>query len=447
MIRNFTKGGYETSGADRAWPRHGRQAMGKGRATWLLQELMEKHELLRRRRLFSPPRAAAPVLLYLLMGPATNAVAAAPSDAPAPLPASVAIHISGNRSFYWNDRKLRYLIVTDDPGVGDSLHGTLPVGQTAVHFGRLMRAESLPASFLAAGGLTANVARARAVIGRENCLVCHTVEDSNASVVPSFTTIARSAVDDAGTRSRWATIIVKGSDTAVGGIKMPPHPSLGEADVGSVVDFILTLHAADANPRLVPLSGELRLDDGRPLAPAGQKPTGHENRSYVYVLAAAYRRNGDAADAAPTASAVLRLRSPLFAADEASGSGGTKAAAVANLGSVRIAEDAGAYLYFDDVDLTAVSAIEVTLARPSKGAVPNDGRIVLRVDGTDGRTLGSAEIAAAPGEGSRERLAIPIEHIEGFHRLYVMLEPDSSAHRSHASFASVEILPGVSDDE
>ncbi len=142
-----------------------------------------------------------------------------------------------NRSFYWNNRRLRYLVVTVDPGVGDSLHGTLAADRTAVHFGHASGESALPAGFFAGGGLTADVSRGEAIVRRADCLLCHTID--GAGVVPSFTTIARSKGGDAAASSALATVIAKGSPTAIGGIQMPPHPSLNEAEISSLIAFIL----------------------------------------------------------------------------------------------------------------------------------------------------------------------------------------------------------------
>ena len=361
-----------------------------------------------------------------------DAVAVAPGLSAQP---AVSIHVSGNRSFYWNNRRLRYLVVTEDPGVGDSLHGTLTADQTSVHVGYLNSESPLPAEFFAAGGQTANIARAQAIIHRADCLMCHTIDGGN--VVPSLTAIARSTRDDTASRSKLATVIAKGGSTTIGGIQMPPHASLSDADISSLIDFILTLRDTDNNPRLVSMSGELV---GYPFV----APSTSRQAPAAYVLTAAYRRRDVRADAAPTAVAELRLRSPLLSADEVSGSHDMKTASVTHVGPVKVAVRAGAYVYFDDIDLTDVSTIEVTLAHDPKRAPGASGRIALRADGVGGPTVGQAEIGDVPGNDSRIRLPIAIRRIEGFHRLYVVLE-DSASRTAQASFAAVEFFPSAAD--
>jgi cytochrome c len=366
-----------------------------------------------------------------------DVVAVAPGLSAQP---AVSIHVSGNRSFYWNNRRIRYLVVTEDPGVGDSLHGTLPADQTSVHVGYVNSESPLPAEFFAAGGQTGNIARAQAIIHRADCLLCHTIDGGN--VVPSFTAIARSTRDDPASRLKFATVIAKGGSTSIGGIQMPPHASLSEADIGSLIDFILTLRDTDNNPRPVPMSGELVE---HPLV-APSRPPMSRPAPAAYVVAAAYRRRDVPAEAAPTAVAELRLRSPRLSADEVSGSHGMKTASVTHVGPVKVAARAGAYVYFDDIDLTGVSTIEVTLARDPKRSAGASGRIVLRADGAGGPTVGETEVDDAPGNDSGIRLPIAIRRSEGFHRLYVVLE-DSVSHKAQATFVALEIFPSANSNE
>jgi cytochrome c len=223
---------------------------------------------------------------------------------------------------------------------------------------------------------------------------------------------------------------------------MPPHASLSEADIGSLIDFILTLRDTDNNPRPVPMSGE--LVEHPLVAPSRQPMSRHAPAAYV--VAAAYRRRDVPAEAAPTAVAELRLRSPRLSADEVSGSHDMKTASVTHVGPVKVAARAGAYVYFDDIDLTGVSTIEVTLARDPKRSAGASGSIVLRADGVGGPTVGETEVDDAPGNDSGIRLPIAIRRSEGFHRLYVVLE-DSVSHKAQATFVALEIFPSANSNE
>jgi len=189
----------------------------------------------------------------------------------------------------------------------------------------------------------------------------------------------------------------------------------------------------------MPGRGELRLS-GAGLA---QPPIWRQQRSYV--LAAAYDRGGIRATTRPTATAELRLREPLLFASEADDTSGTRIRDLASLGRIAVAEHAGAYVAFFDVDLTGIATVYVLLAQDSKPQLRNAGRLVLRLDGTDGREAGEAVIDDNTGIRSLARVAISLDRTEGFHRLFLVTE-DSATHKSYASLAAIEFLPAGTDD-
>ncbi len=384
--------------------------------------------------------AATSVTLLALMCVASG-FAAAPvaseSLGTQPGAASVSIHVSGNRTFYWAGRRLRYLVVTQDPLSGDSLHGSLPSEYTAVYAGSVSGSGPTPAAFFASGGISRSVDRGRALVKSADCLLCHTVDESG--VIPNLTLIGAQARDKPTERARLEKIISTGSTTAVGGIQMPAHPNLSSAEVGDLADYIVSLRAENENPRLMPGRGELRLS-GAGLA---QPPIWRQQRSYV--LAAAYDRGGIRATTRPTATAELRLREPLLFASEADDTSGTRIRDLASLGRIAVAEHAGAYVAFFDVDLTGIATVYVLLAQDSKPQLRNAGRLVLRLDGTDGREAGEAVIDDNTGIRSLARVAISLDRTEGFHRLFLVTE-DSATHKSYASLAAIEFLPAGTDD-
>src|SRR5258708_24964598 len=123
-----------------------------------------------------------------------------------------------------------------------------------------------------------------------------------------------------------------------------------------------------------------------------------------------------------------------------------KTVSFTHVGPVKVAVRAGAYVYFDDIDLTDLSTMEVTLAGDPKRAAGARGRIALRADGVGGPTVGEAELDDAPGNESAIRLPIAIRRSEGFHRLYVVLE-DSVSHKARATFVALEIFPSANSNE
>jgi cytochrome c len=347
--------------------------------------------------------------------------------------ATVSIHVAGNRTFYWNDRPLRYLVLTEDPASGDTLHGTLPVERTSVHSGYVAHNAAIPKEFFSAGGESAAVGHGRVLINAQDCLLCHTI--AGTGVISSFTVIGRAANAAGGRKAELTNTISKGSTTNIGGIQMPPHPGLSPADVSDVVDFILSLQVR-SGPSLLPLRSDQLIPDDAVVP------------SRDYVLTAAYDRGGTRTGNGPTTSSQLRLRSPLLLVSDADGSHALRIES-SNKDAVATGENAGAYLYFNNIDLTDVAGVVLYLSEDSQSARADVGRLVLRLDGVSGREVGEVLLDGKKKdptqlESALRRLLIVTNHTEGPHRVFVVLEQSGSG-SSHASLAAIEFVPQSGD--
>jgi cytochrome c len=79
--------------------------------------------------------------------------------------------------------------------------------------------------------------RAQAIVRGNACLGCHAVDRK--LVGPSFQQIAAKYKGDPGAEARLVRKVKDGGAGVWGAIPMPSHPAMSEADVRTVVDWVL----------------------------------------------------------------------------------------------------------------------------------------------------------------------------------------------------------------
>lgn len=79
-----------------------------------------------------------------------------------------------------------------------------------------------------------------ALVGKSDCFTCHKIDE--AFVGPTYKDVANKYKDaDAGTITKLAENIIKGSRGVWGESSMTPHASLSQADAEAMVKYILLL--------------------------------------------------------------------------------------------------------------------------------------------------------------------------------------------------------------
>ncbi|PYP80066.1 MAG: hypothetical protein DMD35_06305, partial [Gemmatimonadetes bacterium] len=289
-------------------------------------------------------------------------------------PPQVAIDVAGNHSFYWGDAGVDYAV-----RVSDTEDGTLGSGidpsKVSVSMSYGPGGVAL-APTAGAGGQAASVPDGLARIRRSDCLACHAVD--NASLGPSYVSVAQRYQGKTDARLRLITKIATGGTGVWGDRVMPPHPGLSEDDRRAMVDYILSLASSTLPPR-----GHAALSR-HTASPGG-----------AYRLTAIYAdqpRNGvrSLAD-----TAVVILRSPRVPAATAvalqhiglgTGSGSD---ATSHLVATVYADTAS--LFMGRLDLTGVSRVTFELRSPA----PHPFTLELRDGSPTGTLLGSVEVRPA----------------------------------------------------
>jgi len=95
--------------------------------------------------------------------------------------------------------------------------------------------------FVCAGLLasTGNALAQEALAKKYNCLACHAVDKK--LVGPSYKDVAAKYKGDAGAAAKLAAKIKNGSSGTWGQIPMPPNAAVPDADIKSLVSWVLSL--------------------------------------------------------------------------------------------------------------------------------------------------------------------------------------------------------------
>jgi cytochrome c len=310
-------------------------------------------------------------------------------------PPEVAIDVAGNHSFYWDDTGVDYTVRVTDKEDGSLGRGIDP---NRVSVGLSYGPSGAAASGTA--GQTATVPDGLARIRKSDCLGCHAVD--NASVGPSYVSVAQRYQGKADERLRLITKVATGGTGVWGDRVMPPHPSLSEDDRRAMVDYILSLASSKLPPR------------GRaPLSRYAASPGG------AYRLTAVYTdqpRNG-VRSLADTAVITLRApRVPVATAVAMRGIGlGTSQGSDGTSHLVATVYADTAHLDLGTLDLTGVSRVTVELRSPAQYPFT----IELRDGSPTGAVLGSAEVKPASTRQWYTQ-SVPLS-ARGDHQLYVVL--------------------------
>ena len=313
-------------------------------------------------------------------------------------PPKVALTVSGNRSFYWNDPAVNYRVdVTDAEDTRNGrridprrLAVTLAY-QPAGTSGNVPGHRSAPG----AGGLE--------LFKQSDCLGCHAMDRS--SVGPAYKQVALRYAKRPDATVYLMNKIASGGSGVWGDRAMPSHASLSPELRRAMAEYILSLGVA--HPSLPPL-GQVALDK-HATAPGG-----------VYRLAASYADLPRKGIASLSDSAVVLLRPSTMLPSDAIdmrriGLRNNKASDSTARLLATVYEDS-AFLSLGRLDLTGIERVTFDLQSP-RSLYPYS--LELRSDGLSGPLLGRSDITPTTAD-MWYRQSLPIS-MSGEVPLYVVV--------------------------
>ncbi|MGV3505334.1 MAG: ThuA domain-containing protein [Adhaeribacter sp.] len=305
----------------------------------------------------------------------------------------VALQLTGNQSFYWDEASLKYAVK-----VADKEDGKTDPKKVRVYFDynpRPVRNTPLLGHQILNNAETQ--ALGKSLVAGSDCKACHTLD--KVSVGPSFVAVAQRYKGDKGAVNRLAQKIIKGGGGNWGEHAMSAHPQVSVADASEMVKYILSLTEAKKERTSLPLQGTVSFKDHQEKKERGQ-----------YTLLAAYTDKGGKAVGPLTASKVVVLRPARLRASEAD-----QLHRITRNGNNLSPAGQGAFLMFKDIDLTGIRQLTYRLASENRS-----GTLELRLDSPKGPVVSTVPFAATGAWDKRTEVTADLQPTTGRHNLYIM---------------------------
>lgn len=290
-------------------------------------------------------------------------------------PPQVEIAIKGNKSFYWKDKPIEYEVKVTDKEDGTLAAGAIEPADVYLNINYL---EGFDKTLIAQGHqANTGFATGKRLIELSDCQACHTIREK--SIGPSYIEIAQRYEKDNNAVKSLAKKIIEGGAGIWGEQAMPPHPQHKMAEAEDMVKYILSLAKEQKDSR--PVKGSFHPEP--------------KDKPGAYIFSASYTDKGSASIGPLTGGQTLALRPArlpanaydssrdidLFKLPENTPGAGQE---------VVIGKVNQSYIGFDEVDLTQVKGIDVTL-HSLKGRSAG-GKLEVRLANPKGTKIGEVTV-------------------------------------------------------
>lgn len=315
----------------------------------------------------------------------------------------VDIEIKGNRSFYFPNKPVEYVVKVKD--ANDSA--------AAKNNARLIvSAEYMEGRDMAAASQGHQV-MTEAMIGKSlmlslDCKSCHQIDQK--SVGPSYTDVAKKYEKDPNAVSYLVSKIIKGGSGVWGEVAMAAHPNLSEPDAKQIVSWIQSLTGTGQAQKSLPPSGSLPPTLKKPVLDNG-----------VLYISASYTDSGGNNIKPLTGSTQLILRNSKL-----------------NPGRIRKMKDfknenfegkrhlvvpkGNGWFSIDSSDLSGINGIELMIT--SQAPVQFGYTFEVHLDTPDGNKIGELVLPVSNAASGKQEKAFKISLqpvTDGkFHNLYIV---------------------------
>ena len=322
-------------------------------------------------------------------------------------PPKVDIDLLGsNKSFFFPDVPVRYQVVVTDREDGSLRSGVIPASRVVVSTQTAKDWRTANGSTLAAG---------RALIESNDCLSCHQFNRKN--IGPAYVDVARKYHGDSTAIARLIRKVRQGGSGVWGSAAMPAHPALTDAQLSTMLAYIMSLADSKTNASSLPTSGSYAPPAGLANAP-----------NAALVLRAEYTDRGANGMPAISREKTLVLRSPTLVVASGDLSEGVSKQSVPELPvEVTVVNRSGGSVAFKQVDLTGVSAVTFTAVAPAQYQATG-GLIEVHLDSPTGALLGKTNLIApnASAAAPPTVLRAAVQPTSGIHDVYfVFRNPDA----------------------
>ena len=283
---------------------------------------------------------------------------------------NVEVAIEGNKSFYWNDKPVKYKVSVNDKEDGSLMNKKVAEEDVMVSINFLDGYDRT----VIAQGHQANISfsTGKRLMDLSDCKACHAADKK--SIGPSYLDLGKKYKPTPQNIDMLAKKIINGGGGVWGEQAMAAHPTLANTEAKEIVKYILSL--SDAKKLSKPVVGEYIPQD--------------KGKSGTYLFAASYTDKGSGKIASATGQRVVALRNPRIlavTADEISKGMKYKAEGI---GEILAATGDRGFAKFGGIDMTGIKNISISALYMAGQTI--GGNLELHVGSPTGTLLGSIEV-------------------------------------------------------
>lgn len=302
----------------------------------------------------------------------------------------------GNSSFYFPGNTIQYEVAVTDKEDGSLLNKRIVPSAISVSIDYLTEGYDMTtiAQSQNTFDMKAQFAAGKALIKKNGCNACHDLNVK--SLGPAFTQVALKYQTEKGAKVRLIKKIQNGGAGVWGDAMMPAHSTLSVDNAGAIVNYILSLSNKQAVQKSLPVSGRYTTNVSNQQINTG-----------TFIFRASYKDKGAKFAASQFAEDVVLLRNPYILVNEANH------AEMFDFNkdrSVAITQRKGAYLRFNNFDLTDIKQIEIV------GDKVVLDQIEVRMDSPSGKQIGLVD----QNKGN----SIEISNVKRRCNLYIIFKQD-----------------------
>ena len=284
-----------------------------------------------------------------------------------------------NKSFYAANKPFHY-----DINVRDKEDGTLGKGidpeQVAVSIDYL--AEGFDKIAIAQGHRSADAsalfANGKKLIEASDCKACHSVDKK--SIGPAYREVAAKYKGDNSAVEKLTKKVISGGGGVWGETAMAAHPQLTAGEASEMVKYILNISNEKSKVKSLPVKGTYVAK-----VPSGDKGKG------IFIVRASYEDSGASGLPSVRSEQSFTLRNSKI--DVHGFDDYDNIMKVSNNGmNLAIASKPGAYMVLKQIDLNAISELQIQAMAPKPQLNAAGGKIELRMDSPSGALIGESAL-------------------------------------------------------
>jgi len=323
----------------------------------------------------------------------------------------------GNKTFFFPGQSFEYNVSVTDKEDGSLAKKSIAPASVPVTVDYLK--EGFDKIEIAQGHRSADdfatTVKGQKLVEGSDCRACHNIDKK--SIGPAYRLVSEKYMDKPEELERLAKKVINGGSGVWGEVAMSAHPSIKMEDATEMVKYILSI-AKEKKVETLPPSGTFTTT-----LPEGDRGVG------IYILRAAYTDKGANGMPSITTEQVVTLKGPNLLASTADDFVSIRKFKLNNPPlDLVIPEKSGAYIGYDDIDLTDIKQLVFTVNASKERNNPG-GIIEVRIDAPNGQKIGESEqiIAAEGTQNSQlpQQVVAKLTPANGIHKLYFVFKNEA----------------------